>query len=83
MIQNDDEFRVTQSRIAALQEILLSLRKTEKPSNYVLMSKSYLLEIDKMQAEIMEYLSRIPASIGKKTRYQNKVAAWLCPARRR
>ncbi|MBC8228168.1 hypothetical protein H8E77_01305 [bacterium] len=61
MIQNDDEFQVTQSRIIALQEILLSLRKTEKPSNYALMSKGYLMEIDKMQAEIMEYLSCIPA----------------------
>ena len=61
MIQNDDEFRVTQSRIVALQEILLSLRKTEKPSNYALMSKGYMMEIDKMQAEILEYLSHIPA----------------------
>ena len=26
--------------------------------NYALMSKSYLMEIDKMQAEILEYLSR-------------------------
>ena len=59
MIQNDEELRATQSRIATLQEILLSLRKTEKPSNYALMSKGYLMEIDNMQAEILEYLSRI------------------------
>ena len=59
MIQNDEELRATQSRIATLQEVLLSLRKTEKPSNYALMSKGYLMEIDKMQAEILEYLSRI------------------------
>lgn len=81
MIQNDEEFRMTQSRIASLQNILLSLRTTEKPSNYALMSKGwrlynktqspkgYLMEIDKMPAEIVEYLSRIPtlseASIGK------------------
>ena len=69
MIQNDEEFRVTQSRIASLQNILLSLRTTEKPSNYALMSKGYLMEIDKMQAEIVEYLSRIPTlpevSVGK------------------
>ena len=67
MIQNDDEFRVTQSRIATLQETLLSLRKTEKPSNYILMSKGYLMEIDKMPAEVMEYLSRIPPQINAPT----------------
>ncbi|MFQ6044629.1 MAG: hypothetical protein ACE5PV_27565 [Candidatus Poribacteria bacterium] len=78
MIQNDEEFRVTQSRIVSLQNILLSLRTTEKPSNYALMSKGYLMEIDKMQAEIMEYLSRIPvlseASVENQERYQNKGA---------
>ena len=60
MIQNDEELRATQSRIATSKEVLLSLRKTEKPSNYALMSKGYLMEIDNMQAEILEYLSRIP-----------------------
>ncbi|MBC8457064.1 MAG: hypothetical protein H8D67_03600 [Deltaproteobacteria bacterium] len=58
MIQNDEELRATQSRIATSKEVLLSLRKTEKPSNYALMSKGYLMEIDNMQAEILEYLSR-------------------------
>ncbi len=57
MIKNDEELRATQNRITTLQEVLLSLRKKEKPSNYLLMSKGYLMEINKMQAEILEYLS--------------------------
>ena len=60
MIQNDEELRYTHERIAQFQEILLNLRKTEKPSNYILMCKGYLQEIEKMQKEITEYLRSIP-----------------------
>ncbi len=63
MITTDVELRATQERIATFYKILLSLRQTEKPSNYFLMSTGYFMEIEKMQKEIKDYLTSIPQSV--------------------
>lgn len=36
------------------------MRKVESPENYHLMASAYLAEIEKMNAEMIEYLSRHP-----------------------
>jgi hypothetical protein len=57
MIHNDKELQATQERIVFFQSILAQLRVTAKPSEFPLVSSGYKAEIEKMQAEIMEYLS--------------------------
>lgn len=63
MITTDAELRATQKRIATFYKILLSLRQTEKPSNYLLMSTGYFTEIEKMQQEIKAYLMSVPQHV--------------------
>ena len=58
MIANDKELNVTQERINRLQRILLQLRVTASPQEFPYVSSGYVAEIDKMQAEIMDYLKR-------------------------
>jgi hypothetical protein len=64
MINNDTELEAAQERILLFERILAEARKTYSPSNYKAMSEGYLMEIDKMQAEIREYLSRLPEPVG-------------------
>jgi hypothetical protein len=63
MIQNDTELQVTQERIQRFERFLAEARKTSSPSNYIAMAEAYLKEIEKMQAEIREYLSRVPEAV--------------------
>ena len=63
MITTDAELRASQERIAMFYKILLSLRQTEKPSNYLLMSTGYFIEIEKMQKEIKAYLMSVPQHV--------------------
>jgi hypothetical protein len=61
MIHNDMELEGTQERILFFQRLLAGARKVEScPESYRLMASGYLAEIEKMQAEIREYLSRLP-----------------------
>ncbi len=41
----------------------MQMRVTTKPEEYVFMANSYLAEIEKMNAEILEYLKRQPSQI--------------------
>ena len=41
----------------------MQMRVTTKPEEYVFMANSYLAEIEKMNAEILEYLKRHPSQI--------------------
>jgi hypothetical protein len=58
MIQNDIELGAMQERIRLFENVLAEARRTYSPSNYQAMSEGYLLEIERMQAEIRAYLSR-------------------------
>ncbi len=57
MIENETQYHATKQYIHKLETYLLEARKRETPSNYQAMSKGYLHEIDKKQAEIRAYLS--------------------------
>ena len=56
MINNDRELEVTQERIARFQRRLADLRQTARPEEFAAMSSGYRLEIERMQAEVLEYL---------------------------
>ncbi len=62
MITNDQELKVTQGRIAHFQRWLVQIRQTARPEEFNTVTNGYRLEIERMQAEVLEYLLR-PISI--------------------
>jgi hypothetical protein len=58
MIGNDKELQVTQERISRFQQWLLQMRSTARPQEFDAVAGSYRLEIERMQAEVLEYLLR-------------------------
>lgn len=64
MITNDTEFETTLYRIRRFQNQLAHLRRVEaNPTNYRLSASGFLAEIDRMQLEVREYLSHLPAEL--------------------
>jgi hypothetical protein len=61
MIQNDTELQVTQERIAYFCQLVTHMRQRESAANFKYMASGYLAEIEKMHAEVMEYLRRHPS----------------------
>ena len=58
MIHNDAELQGTQERIAFFSRLVANMRQVEKPENFKYMTSGYLAEIEKLHAEVMDYLSR-------------------------
>ena len=58
MITNEKELEVTQERIAHFQHWLADLRRTARPEEFRAITSSYRLEIERMQAEVLDYLLR-------------------------
>ena len=58
MIHNDKELKTTQGRIAYFQNLLLQLHVKAKPEEFPLISSGYRAEIEKMQGEVLVYLTR-------------------------
>ena len=56
MIRNDAELNVMRERVAALEQLLQTLRPTAHPEEWAALSSGYRLEIERMQGEIMDYL---------------------------
>ena len=64
MIANDEELHVTLERIARFQRQLAQLRRVEtSPANYHGSASGFIAEIDRMQLEVREYLSRHPTEL--------------------
>jgi hypothetical protein len=63
MVPNAAQLQATQGRILLFERILAGARRTYSPSNDAAMAEGYLLEIDKLQADIRAYLSRVPDPI--------------------
>ena len=63
MIKNDLELKCTQERIAWFEGLVAQFRISVEPENFPAMAGGYLAEIEKMHAEIMEYLRRHPSQI--------------------
>jgi hypothetical protein len=58
MIANDVELKVTRSRIAYFEDLLAQMRVTANPESFPSMANGYRSEIEKMQREVLEYLTR-------------------------
>jgi hypothetical protein len=68
MIANDDELKGTRERIAYFEDLLAQMRVTARPDLFPSMASGYRTEIEKMQREVLEYLTshvsqRQPASV--------------------
>jgi len=58
VITNDQELQVTQERIAHFQQWLIQIRQTALPEEFEAVASGYRLEIERMQAEVTDYLLR-------------------------
>jgi hypothetical protein len=58
MIANRNELEVTRKRIEYFQDLLEKIRASADPRDFDLMASGYRLEIERMQAEVMDYLLR-------------------------
>ena len=58
MIQNDRDLEVTRQRIEQFQNWLGQMRQNAEPRDFKAMARGYRLEIERMQAEVMDYLLR-------------------------
>jgi len=58
MIQNDKELEVTRGRIEQFQSWLSQIREKASSDDFESMASGYRLEIERMQAEVMDYLLR-------------------------
>jgi hypothetical protein len=58
MIQDDNELVVTQERIAYFLRLLGQLRVTSRPDEFPLVAGGYRSEVEGMQREVLDYLTR-------------------------
>jgi hypothetical protein len=58
MIRNDQELQTTQDRIAYFQRLLTQLRVTASPEEFPAVASAYRAELESMQKEVLDYLSR-------------------------
>jgi hypothetical protein len=58
MIQDDQELAVTQDRISYFLGLLARLRVTSRPEEFPLVAGGYRAEVERMQREVLEYLTR-------------------------
>jgi hypothetical protein len=63
-IANKKELEVTQARIRYFQHLLEKIRENATPQEFGLMASGYRLEVERMHAEVMEYLMR-PITAGE------------------
>jgi hypothetical protein len=60
MITNELELKLTQDRVEQFQRWLVQVRRTALPQEFEAAASGYRLEIERMQAEIMEFLLHPP-----------------------
>ena len=58
MIANDDELKGTRARIASFEDLLAQMRVAAPAEPFPSMASGYRAEIEKMQREVLEYLTR-------------------------
>ena len=58
MIANDEELRGTRARIASFEDLLAQMRVAAPAELFPSMASGYRTEIEKMQREVLEYLTR-------------------------
>lgn len=58
MIANDDELKGTRARITYFEDLLAQMRVAASAELFPSMASGYRAEIEKMQREVLEYLTR-------------------------
>jgi len=58
MIENDQELKVTRERITYLLDLLSRLRRSSRPEELALVSGGYRSEVERMQREVLDYLTQ-------------------------
>jgi hypothetical protein len=58
MIRDDEELAVTQERIAYFVRLLAQLRVTARPEEFPLVASGYRAELERMQRDLLDYLTR-------------------------
>jgi hypothetical protein len=58
MIQNDEELSATQDRISYFLRLLGQLRRTATPEEFPLVAGGYRAEVERMQREVLDYLTQ-------------------------
>lgn len=64
MINDDRELESTQERISYFQNLLAQFRQTARSEEFPIVARNYRLEIEQMQQQVLDYLTRpvnIPA----------------------
>jgi hypothetical protein len=65
MIQNDQELTVTRERIAYFLDLLARLRVSCRPEELALVASGYRAEVERMQCEMLDYLTRPSGQVAK------------------
>jgi hypothetical protein len=63
MIKNDVELQAAQEYVLRFERILTASRNTYTPEAYEAMASGYVAEIERIHAEIVEYLRRLPTRV--------------------
>jgi hypothetical protein len=58
MIQSDQELKVTRERVSYLLDLLARLRVSSRPEELTLVSGGYRAEVERMQREVLDYLTQ-------------------------
>jgi hypothetical protein len=58
MIQSDQELKVTRERVSYLLDLLTRLRASSRPDELALVSGGYRAEVERMQREVLDYLTQ-------------------------
>jgi hypothetical protein len=58
VIQSDQELKVTKERISYLLELLARLRVSSRPEELPLVSAGYRAEVERMQREVLDFLTQ-------------------------
>lgn len=66
MIADSQELDVTRKRIEHFQNLLEQIRDKADEQDFELMAGGYRLEIERMQAEVMDFLLRPLSNAGEK-----------------
>ena len=62
MIANDVELQAAQAYVLRFERILAAARKTDTPAAYEAMASGDLAAIERVHAEILEYLTHAPST---------------------
>lgn len=58
MIQNDQELTVTRERIVYFYDLLARIRISSRPEELPLVTSGYRAEVERMQREVLDYLTQ-------------------------